>query len=339
MKVVRDLIHEIGYKQEIARLYPDVSDQEARWSAVEEVVNALGSYAKRSLKQPTIAGYLQDIALTTSDQDRDKESKLQCDAVVLMTLHAAKGLEFREVYMVGMEEGALPDARSVAGDGAAIDEERRLCYVGVTRAEAAADVDLGPQPAEMGQAAGNDPQPLSCGRNNRRKNEEPELSGCQTAEAAEEARQAAAEGHYLGAADQKTARLAWQAAPMAHRDTDCGQFAGKAMQPRTVVADEIACFLCDFCRESGTSNARHASQQRQVGLPTHAKRTGGFYREDVALFAYLCLCRGVSGAAMRLFRRAPCQSGPVVHPLRGYPQRRRAKYALDGRYGGKNDVV
>jgi DNA helicase-2/ATP-dependent DNA helicase PcrA len=134
VEVVRDLIHEIGYKQEIARQYPDASDQEGRWAAVEEVVNALGSYAKRS-KQATISGYLQDIALTTSEQDRDKESKLERDAVVLMTLHAAKGLEFHEVYMVGMEEGTLPHARSVAADESAIDEERRLCYVGVTRAK------------------------------------------------------------------------------------------------------------------------------------------------------------------------------------------------------------
>ena len=135
VEVARNLIHEIGYKQEIARLYPDGADQESRWSAVEEVVNAIGSYAKRA-KEPTITGYLQDTALTTNDQDRDKESKLKRDAVVLMTLHAAKGLEFREVYMVGMEEGTLPHARSVAAvDAAAIDEERRLCYVGVTRAQ------------------------------------------------------------------------------------------------------------------------------------------------------------------------------------------------------------
>ena len=134
VEVVRDLIHEIGYRQELVRLYPEVDDQECRWEAVEEVVNALGSYAKRA-GQPTISGFLQDIALTTGDQDRDKESKLERDAVVLMTLHAAKGLEFPEVYMVGMEEGTLPHARSVAGDESAIDEERRLCYVGITRAQ------------------------------------------------------------------------------------------------------------------------------------------------------------------------------------------------------------
>ena len=133
VEVVRDLIHDIGYRREIERLYLEVQDQESRWQAVEELVNALGSYVQRA-KEPTISGFLQDIALTTSDQDRDKESKLERDAVVLMTLHAAKGLEFSEVYMVGMEEGTLPHARSVAGDEAAIDEERRLCYVGVTRA-------------------------------------------------------------------------------------------------------------------------------------------------------------------------------------------------------------
>ena len=133
-ELVRDLINEVNYRQELVRLYPNADDQEARWAAVEEVVNAAGNYSQRA-KKPTLGGFLQEIALNGPDADRDKEQQLERDAVVLMTLHAAKGLEFPEVYMVGMEEGLLPHRRSVAVDGEAIDEERRLCYVGVTRAQ------------------------------------------------------------------------------------------------------------------------------------------------------------------------------------------------------------
>lgn len=132
--IVRNLLHEIAYKEELARVYPDAGDQETRWASVEELVNALGSYIQRA-KQPTLSDFLSDVAINGNDQDKDKESELARDAVVLMTLHAAKGLEFPEVYMVGMEEGILPHHRSVAADGSAIDEERRLCYVGVTRAQ------------------------------------------------------------------------------------------------------------------------------------------------------------------------------------------------------------
>jgi DNA helicase-2/ATP-dependent DNA helicase PcrA len=132
--VVNDLIRTIGYRDELTRLYPDPQEQEARWGAVEEIVNALATYTRRA-KQGSLSEFLQDVALAFQDQDRDKESKLRRDAVVLMTLHAAKGLEFPEVFMVGMEEGLLPHRRSVDAEGDAIDEERRLCYVGITRAE------------------------------------------------------------------------------------------------------------------------------------------------------------------------------------------------------------
>jgi DNA helicase-2/ATP-dependent DNA helicase PcrA len=134
VEVARALIHEIGYKEELARLYTEQEEQDARWGAVEEVINALASYCDRS-PEPSMVGFLHDVALTTPDDDREKENMLAKNAIVLMTLHAAKGLEFAEVYMVGMEEGLLPHRRSVEGDESAIDEERRLCYVGVTRAQ------------------------------------------------------------------------------------------------------------------------------------------------------------------------------------------------------------
>ena len=133
-EVVRALVAEIGYREELSRLYRDAAEQESRWQAVEEVVNAVAGYA-RGAKQPTLAGFLQDVAISGNEQERDKDSQLARNAVALMTLHSAKGLEFREVYMVGMEEGMLPHAKSIAGDASAVDEERRLCYVGVTRAQ------------------------------------------------------------------------------------------------------------------------------------------------------------------------------------------------------------
>ncbi len=133
VEVLRSLIDEIRYRDEICRRYEDPNEQQTRWASVEEIVNALGGYCQRA-ERPTLSGFLHELMLNEFDGNNDKETKLQRDAVALMTLHAAKGLEFSEVYMVGMEEGFLPHQRSIDAEGAAIDEERRLCYVGVTRA-------------------------------------------------------------------------------------------------------------------------------------------------------------------------------------------------------------
>ncbi len=132
--VATDLIHKVNYQDEINRQYKEPADQVARWNSVEEVINSLAAYEQRA-DAPTLAGFLEDTALAGRDDQQDKEAQLARNAIVLMTLHSAKGLEFPQVYLVGMEEGLLPHHRSVSAEGAAIDEERRLCYVGVTRAQ------------------------------------------------------------------------------------------------------------------------------------------------------------------------------------------------------------
>ncbi|HZL99548.1 MAG TPA: 3'-5' exonuclease, partial [Planctomycetota bacterium] len=103
-------------------------DASERIDNVGELEAALVAYAPHAA-EPSIAGFLQETALL-SDVDGWKQG---ADRLTLMTLHAAKGLEFEAVFMVGMEEGLLPHARAL-DDGDELEEERRLAYVGMTRA-------------------------------------------------------------------------------------------------------------------------------------------------------------------------------------------------------------
>ncbi len=128
------VIKETEYHRELERAFPDPNDREARINSLEEIVNAAANY-EASAKAPTLLGFLDEIALGTRDSSDDKENQLKNNAIALMTMHSAKGLEFPYVYMVGMEEGILPHKRAVEAEGDAIDEERRLAYVGVTRAQ------------------------------------------------------------------------------------------------------------------------------------------------------------------------------------------------------------
>ena len=134
MKQLNRLITEINYKGEIERQYKTPLEKVSRWSSVEELVNATSQY-ERGAEESSLEGFLEEIALTNNEDEVDKDQQLKKNAVALITLHSAKGLEFPQVYMVGMEEGLFPHHRSIKEDGAAIDEERRLCYVGVTRAQ------------------------------------------------------------------------------------------------------------------------------------------------------------------------------------------------------------
>ena len=128
-----DLISEIRYDSEIEKNYKSGEQQTVRKAMLESLVDTVKDYGTRASK-PSLVAFLQDTSLAGRDDESDKEEQLSQKAVKLMTLHSAKGLEFPHVYMIGMEEGLLPHRRSVIGSESAISEERRLTYVGVTRA-------------------------------------------------------------------------------------------------------------------------------------------------------------------------------------------------------------
>jgi DNA helicase-2/ATP-dependent DNA helicase PcrA len=98
---------------------------------LEELVG-VGREYDASAQEPSLSGFLQEISLY-SDQDALRDGEDDGGQVTLMTLHTAKGLEFRAVFMIGMEEGIFPHSRSIEEN--TLEEERRLCYVGMTRAQ------------------------------------------------------------------------------------------------------------------------------------------------------------------------------------------------------------
>jgi len=133
-RAAREFIDSIHYRREINRLYPNAEEATARIGSLEEVINAIAEYESDSNKSD-LGDFLSKVTLEGREFGSPKEKELQRNAVSLMTYHSAKGLEFPFVYMVGMEEGVLPHRRSLVDSADGVDEERRLCYVGVTRAQ------------------------------------------------------------------------------------------------------------------------------------------------------------------------------------------------------------
>ena len=105
-------------------------DSRTRLENVRELATSIQSYLANAEGEPSLAGFLDEIALYT-DLDSQQAGE---DAVMMMTMHSAKGLEFPVVFLVGMEEGIFPGMRTI-GDPEEMEEERRLCYVALTRAK------------------------------------------------------------------------------------------------------------------------------------------------------------------------------------------------------------
>ncbi|MEM9261890.1 MAG: 3'-5' exonuclease, partial [Bacteroidota bacterium] len=125
-ELVQEVIEDSGY---VRALKDKGTDEDLdRIQNVQELYNAVIQFEEEN-EDATLLTFLGSAALN-SDMDDDN----QRNAVSLMTLHSSKGLEFPVVFVVGMEQGLFPSFRSL-DDAAAIEEERRLCYVGITRAQ------------------------------------------------------------------------------------------------------------------------------------------------------------------------------------------------------------
>ena len=125
-KLLEEAFYRTGYKQ---MLIDNGEVDKVRIQSVEELISAAVEYEKRD-EEPTLIGFLEETELV-SDVDKYDED---ADAVVLMTIHSAKGLEFPIVFLPGMEESIFPGTQSFSDPGE-LSEERRLAYVALTRAK------------------------------------------------------------------------------------------------------------------------------------------------------------------------------------------------------------
>lgn len=127
--LMRDIIETTGYVKELE--VSDEEDAEDRIANIDELISKIVSY-EQTHEEANLSEFLEEVALV-ADIDRIDEDN---NRVLLMTLHSAKGLEFPNVYLAGMEDGVFPSYMTITSDSPEeIEEERRLAYVGITRAK------------------------------------------------------------------------------------------------------------------------------------------------------------------------------------------------------------
>lgn len=124
------LLHEIGYADHLKKLAKTDEDLVSLELGVKQLLDGLKNFDERE-KGGGLQAYLDQVSLNDDREEKDDIEKKT--GVCLITMHAAKGLEFPIVYLPGLEQGILPHKRSI-DEGRGVDEERRLLYVGITRA-------------------------------------------------------------------------------------------------------------------------------------------------------------------------------------------------------------
>ena len=144
------VLAEVDYRTHLRKVDPEHAD--VRWENVQELRSVAAQYEEAE-EDSSLAAFLEEVALVS---DIDDPGADQPDAVTLITLHAAKGLEYPVVFMIGMEEGLLPHLRAL-DDPQQMEEERRLCYVGITRARERLYLTRARRRFMFGQQHGNPP--------------------------------------------------------------------------------------------------------------------------------------------------------------------------------------
>ncbi|KIL36729.1 ATP-dependent DNA helicase PcrA [Cohnella kolymensis] len=130
-ELTEKMLEMTGYRMELQR--ENTLESQSRLENIDEFLSVTQEFEKRNDDKSLVA-FLTDLALIADIDSMNNNDEDDGDAVVLMTMHSAKGLEFPVVFIVGMEEGIFPSSRSFM-DNAEMEEERRLAYVGITRAE------------------------------------------------------------------------------------------------------------------------------------------------------------------------------------------------------------
>ena len=128
-KIIQLILEKSGYWKELKK--SSNQEDKERINNLSELINAAIQYEEES-EIGTVEDYLSSTALATDTQPKDKKDK--ANSVSLLTLHNSKGLEFKNVFITGLEEGLFPSSNS-SNTSSEIEEERRLCYVGITRAK------------------------------------------------------------------------------------------------------------------------------------------------------------------------------------------------------------
>ena len=124
--IVKDLLIDLKLKE--FYMNQNTLDGEERWNNIEECISGIVDYEKNT-DNPSLSGYLEEVSLFTDIDSWNNEN----DKITMMTIHSSKGLEFDYVYIAGLERGLFPIERAV--EEGSIDEERRLFYVALTRAQ------------------------------------------------------------------------------------------------------------------------------------------------------------------------------------------------------------